>query len=337
MNDVSLALLEDDTVILSHYSSGAQAASLARRDPGSSSFTLETVFGGSPISGESDFAAIGGVGELLSQHRYGSGATGGDFLVAFRAAGASSFSWSVLSTDYTPGYRSAVALEPSGVGHAVYQYASSGSPNWGTVHYRRRPPSGTWGPVELVHKNSSPDEIAGRSLDIAVDDAGVVHVAYNETTKNQVWYARRPPSGGWTHELIGTGGGFGVAIAVRGTTVKVAMAGTNGLRVATRTGAASWAVSTVDGTPFTSNAYPSVAIDPLGRPQIAYATDAALEHGYQPTGSSSWQLSAILNAPTRSTSLATDAHGGVHVGFLDQSYVGGTNGRPRHAYRCLYP
>ncbi len=82
-----------------------------------------------------------------------------------------------------------------------------------------------------------------------------------------------------------------------------------------------------------------MAIDPLARLHIAYLSGTAksLQHGYQPLATGSWQLSQVHAIQSGTPSLVSDAHGGVHVAFLENSLVGGTSGRPRHAYRCFYP
>lgn len=191
---------------------------------------------------------------------------------------------------------SALAVDRAGTPHAVY-YDSSGM-----LRYARR--GATAWSEELVTASG------GRGCDLLVDSSGAVHVSYFSPF-NDVMYALRPATGGWTSTLalealtstvpahaetsiVRTRSGV-VHFAVSDS--RPAFLSTNYYLVVVSQAGTDWTFTTVDGATSKVGATPELAVDPFDGLHVVYQTVSAsptLRYATRPAGASTWTVSTFM-------------------------------------------
>ncbi|HXU06721.1 MAG TPA: hypothetical protein VN903_37455 [Polyangia bacterium] len=124
---------------------------------------------------------------------------------------------------------------------------------------------------------------AGYENDIAVDASGRPHIAYLETSNAQVWYATRDAAGAWTRRFVGTAGGDNITVTMGG--------------------------------------YPSVAVEPGGRPHIVWYDANADDLLHAVWNGSAWVVDVVDPMPWYQPwpSIAIDAAGQPHIVYAPTS------------------
>jgi len=224
------------------------------------------------------------------------------------ASGDAGFAWSndILLGDVDLTGPAAIALDSRGRPHVAFADASSGA-----VWYGRRD-SGVWG-LQPIPGTSN----AEGGVRLALDGFDAPHVVYFDESRRVVMYAWDAGAGWMTSEVDRSHfeGHVGLVLAADGTP-HVAYAWDSGrLRHAWLSGG-PWVIETVDSNVVTAR-YASVALNPDGRPEIAYYGNGQLWHarwiGYR------WEI-AIVD-PTTSpefVSLRTDTSGGRWIAYRAQ-------------------
>jgi hypothetical protein len=183
--------------------------------------------------------------------------------------------WTSSQIEDLPAHLNAVAVDAAGTAHVAYLDRTNPNPTWLPLRYARRAAGGGWVP-EMV--DASVQGFAGtRASDLALGATGTVWVAYADGD-GLVRAAYRGPTGGWTPEQAGPGGGslgeefVNLAISSSGSVfVSYCDGFDKKLQCAIRTPAGAWSRETVDTPPSNLNAIAnSLQLTTAGQPVIAY-------------------------------------------------------------------
>lgn len=181
---------------------------------------------------------------------------------------------------------------------------------------------------ETIDKLDEPPQI----VTVAVA-AGIVHAAYYD---NGVKYARRELDN-WTIELVEPDDAYTPSlVADTEGNAHLAYAGETGLRYAVRGADGTWSLETVDSSGYYSE--PSLALNAMGSPRIAYGVDDkkfvgpddALWYAMRNEGGT-WDLGTTgESVAVAGLALVVDDADVMHIGYVD-SYMTNTI---RHAWLC---
>ena len=123
-----------------------------------------------------------------------------DVMYATNAGG--TWTTEVIGGVWNGGRYAALAVTPGGWVHVAY--SDGGYVDNHGIRYAARSPDGGWTPVDQVVDTEAGDGI--EDVAIGVDAGGTVHIAYGDTTREALRYARGGP-GAWTVETVTEGGG----------------------------------------------------------------------------------------------------------------------------------
>lgn len=192
---------------------------------------------------------------------------------------------------------SALAVDRAGTPHVVYYDSGTAA-----LRYLRR--GGAAWSEESVTTNG------GRGCDLLVDSTGAVHVSYY-TPDNDVMYALRPATGGWTSVValprlvssfpaharssIGRTRAGVVHIAASDRRYGAFFSDDFYLTVTSQAGT-QWNYSTVDGTTTDVGASPELAVDPFDGLHVVYQTVSSsptLRYASRADGATTWAVSTF--------------------------------------------
>ena len=240
-----------------------------------------------------------------SNRLYASYESGGDLIVANRTL-AGAWGFQTVTTD-SPQYTS-ISIAGESAWDVTYY-----SPALNSLLHISTALRG-WGGDELVAQSSG----NGTHTHVAVDETGVPHISYHDTTNTALAYAVRR-EGVWYHTIADNSNNVGQwsGIAVQGGVVHMAHRDEtdNNLRYTRLQGGAfqSW---DVDDTANVGR-YASIAVAPDGTVHMAYYDDTNndLKHAFGTAGD--WQLATRDSSgdPGRYASVQTDANGAAHIAY----------------------
>ena len=201
--------------------------------------------------------------------------------------------WRTESVAY--GFRPSLAFDADGVAHICFDSDNG-------LGYGKRSAAG-W-ELETVQGGSN----AGRPCSLAVDSAGRPHLAYGDASNPDESFLRYAikDGGSWKIEVVDlVGFSTSISLALRPETetpfIAYYQSADEDLRFASREGG-SWTTEVVDSQEV-NGLSPSLAVDSLGRPRIAYFNDSEvagnLSVRYAAWDGSAWQIEPVEATRTR--------------------------------------
>ncbi|HCF58700.1 MAG TPA: hypothetical protein DFS52_11995 [Myxococcales bacterium] len=174
---------------------------------------------------------------------------------------------------------------------------------------------------------------AGEYSSIAAEPDGEVHVSYYDNAWNRLKYANKPAGGSWSIETADSDSTWDVG---QYTDIAVDSSGRVHISYLRNLSGLKYATKSATGTTWTATQIHSRGHD--GQTSIVTNADGVhisyyednyfdLEYAYKPAGSSTWQLESIETQGSvgRHSAIATDAAGGLHVAYYDESWRGALN------------
>ena len=139
------------------------------------------------------------------------------------------------------------------------------------------------------------DPVPGMKSDIAVGADGSRHVCYYRQDTQDLWYASRRVTGGWSITQVdgGTQAGWACSIALDAGGVPHIVYSDNGAGTVelASLGATQWEIETIDTTGI--DTYPSLRFGPTGRAFVAYFTGAGKDLRLAHSTSAGWALEIV--------------------------------------------
>jgi subtilisin family serine protease len=186
----------------------------------------------------------------------------------------------------------------------------------------------------LIERLPTKDSKTFRWTSIAVDDSDNIHMVYFSDSRKDLKYAYRAANGGWTIELVDSGWvtGHGKASAGNWNSIVVDAAGNphvsyrdgyddtpGSLKYAYKSGG-QWHIEIVDDDDRAALRGTSIALDPLGKPRIAYNSMTTPNLRYAEWTESAWVIETIDDTPGAGSgfqprSLALDSSDNPHVSY----------------------
>lgn len=208
-----------------------------------------------------------------------------------------------------PGWNGVIDVDPAGAVHVIYF-----DQLWTGFVYATRTSTGGWAQSMIPLS-----DVTARTVRIAVDDRGVVHIVVHRGWRG-LTYGRRSTGGTWTFEEVhGEPVDARIAVAVDasgGVHVGYARAGR---RYAYRAPGGGWTRSLIAADRLHTLRF-DIALDPSGGVHLLMGAPLSahrfgLAHARLPPGGGPWQVAPIEEAGTieYGSAMAIDAHGVLHA------------------------
>lgn len=250
---------------------------------------------------------------------------------AYKISGGSWTDETILTLTLNDNVDPAIAIDSSGTVHVSYHDDSTGY-----LMYAYKTSSATTWTTEAADSTASVS--LGEYSAIGVDSSDVVHIAYYDSTNQDLKYAYKvSSSASWVSRTIdGTDSvGSYVSLALDsslGVHISYYDSTNTNLKYAYKPSGSTWQRSTVDSTD-SNGRYSSLALSSTGAVHISYynSTDDDLKFAYKPPASTVWRTVSADSTDDvgEYTSLVVDSSNGDHVIYYDE-----TNEQLKYGYKA---
>jgi hypothetical protein len=226
--------------------------------------------------------------------------------------------WTAEVADSQGWCDSSLALDSAGKAHVAYKASSMSGHE---LRYATNT-SGSWASSVVDAFATLGCDFVGRRVSVAVDAAGIAHIAYAGDYPDYGLKYATNQGGSWAITVVDQVyvQQLSSAVDANGKAHVVYADNMSRLRYAHNV-AGTWAVEDIEreGSP----QYPSLALDAAGKAHVSYFYNRYGELRYAKNSSGAWQVGVVANvgyaAPNSDTdtAIAVDSLGKAHIGYFD--------------------